>query len=39
MAWLQWFGNHPGGEQLAEFDSEFLRAGDPVCLERAGCQR
>jgi hypothetical protein len=28
-AWLQWLGNHPGGEQRAEFDSEFLRAGDP----------
>jgi hypothetical protein len=28
-AWLQWLGNHLGGEQLAEFDSEFLRAGDP----------
>jgi hypothetical protein len=27
-------GNHPGGEQLAEFDSEFLTAGDPGCLER-----
>jgi hypothetical protein len=23
-----------GGEQLAEFDSEFLRAGDTECLER-----
>ena len=28
--------NHPGGEQVAEFDSEFLRAGGPECLERAG---
>ena len=33
-AWLQWLGNHAGGEQLAEFDSEFLTAGDPECLER-----
>jgi hypothetical protein len=33
-AWLQWLGNRPGGAQLAEFDSEFLTAGDPECLER-----
>jgi hypothetical protein len=32
--WLQWLGNHPGGARLAEFDSEFLTAGDPECLER-----
>ncbi len=37
-AWLQWLGNYPGGEQLAEFDSEFLRAGDPEGLERVRCQ-
>jgi hypothetical protein len=28
-AWLRWLGNHPAGEQLAEFDSEFLTAGTP----------
>jgi hypothetical protein len=33
-AWLRWLGNHPGGEQLAEFDPGFLTAGDPGCLER-----
>ena len=33
-AWLRWLGNHPGGEELAEFDWEFLTAGDPGCLER-----
>jgi hypothetical protein len=32
-AWLQWLGNHPGGEQLAELGSEFLTAGDPECRE------
>ena len=37
-AWLQWLGNHPGGEQLAEFDSEFPGAGDPECLECVRCQ-
>jgi len=37
-AWLQWLGNHLGGEQLAEFDLEFLRAGDPECLERVRCR-
>src|SRR5215813_9435122 len=27
-----------GEEQLAEFDSQFLRAGGLECLERADCQ-